>query len=76
MRGMGNAGALKRGMEGMHFRSGRRREALCFTVLCMFCLVAVDSATQGDDYLNEKEGQLAKIADAVQKNDISKCGTC
>ncbi|KAG0606079.1 hypothetical protein M758_9G112000 [Ceratodon purpureus] len=73
MRGMGNAGALKRGMEGMHFRSGRRREALCFTALCMFCLVAVDSATQGDDYLNEKEGQLAKIADAVQNNDVQKC---
>lgn len=59
-------------MEWRHLRRG----TLSFVALYMLCLGAVVLATSGDDFLNEKERQLATVAAAVQNNDAQKCGMC
>ena len=45
-------------------------------MLCLFCLVAVNSANQGDVFLDLQESHLATVAAAVQNNDAQKCGMC
>lgn len=68
--------ALKGGTERRQPR--RRRETICFVTFCMFGLGPAVSATEGDDFLNENEGQLVQVVDAAKSNDdiVQKCGMC